>query len=94
MLEMQNPWYVKSFIYQTLDMPNPWYLGPDQTVNIQDQWHATLRDPKLFYMKVIWYAYFRPSKRPKFYIDRILGEQSCCQKLRKFGQNVNRDKMT
>ena len=36
----------------------------------------------------------RPSKCPKFYTNRNLGEQNLRQKVRKFGQNLNRDIMT
>ena len=36
----------------------------------------------------------RPSKCPKFYTNRILGEQNSRQKVRKFGQNLNRNKLT
>ena len=35
----------------------------------------------------------RPSKFPKFYTNRILGEENLRQKVRKFCQNVNRNKM-
>ena len=38
--------------------------------------------------------YTRPSKCPKFYTNRIWGEQNLRQKVRKFCQNLNRDKMT
>ena len=34
-----------------------------------------------------------PSKCPKFYTNRILEEQNVRQKVRKFCQNYNRDKM-
>ena len=36
----------------------------------------------------------RPSKSPYFYTNKILGEQSLRQKVRKYYQNLNRDKMT
>ena len=39
-------------------------------------------------------TFIRPSKCPKFYTNRILGEQNLRQKVRKFGQNLNRDIMT
>ena len=39
-------------------------------------------------------AAYRPSKCPKLYTNRILGEQNLRQKVRKFGQNLNRDIMT
>ena len=35
----------------------------------------------------------RPSKCPKFYTNRILGEQNLRQKVRNFCQNLNCDKM-
>ena len=36
----------------------------------------------------------RPSKCPKFYTNRILGDQNLRQKMRNFGQNLNCNKMT
>ena len=36
----------------------------------------------------------KPSKCPKFYTNRILGEQNLRQKVRKFRHNLNRDKIT
>ena len=36
----------------------------------------------------------RPSKCPKFYTNRNLQEQNLRQKLRKFGQNLNCNKIT
>ena len=36
----------------------------------------------------------RPSKCPKFYTNRILGEQNIRQKMHKFGHNLNRGKLT
>ena len=53
-----------------------------------------------FYMLSFWETFpfpqlpCRPSKCPKFYTNRILGEQNLRQKVRKFGQNLNRDKLT
>ena len=35
----------------------------------------------------------KPSKCPKFHASRILGEQNVHQKVLKFCQNINRDKM-
>ena len=45
-------------------------------------------------MKVFKQQPRRPSKCPKFYTNRILGEQNFCQKVRKFFQNSNCNKMT
>ena len=36
----------------------------------------------------------RPSKCPKLYTNRILGEQNLRKKVREFFQNLNHDKMT
>ena len=38
-------------------------------------------------------AISRPSKCPKYYMNSILGEQNLRQKVQKFDQNLNFDKM-
>ena len=40
------------------------------------------------------FSLYRPSKCPKFYTNRILGEQNWCQKVRKPCQNLNCNKIT
>ena len=50
--------------------------------------------PQVVHNRLAGAGLCRPSKCPKFYTNRILGEQNLRQKVRKFGQNLNRDKLT